>query len=243
MAIESPEHAPAKEYVQSKLLAADGFWFFVDPNGSKAEQRAFVRTFTALPERMQQQLQTMITADTHLQQRFTSSARIRGDIDLYTPEECYHLQYGNHGHTDISLTAHLDAPCAFTLDYHRSDGQKEIIAVVSFLPSLQNRTLYIDQIQGGAGFKHQSSQEARRIRFKLHNPEDALVAEVVALAQQQGLSYIAIRKTAANKYKTVTGKTEQGKESLYDRTIRTLHLVQTGETAEHAIFALHQEKK
>lgn len=243
MAIESPEHAPTEEYVHTKLLDADGFWFFVDPHGSKVEHRAFARSFTALPETMLPQLQAQLTTDTALQKRFSSMARIRGDLDLYTKDESYYLLYGNQGHSDISLTAHLDAPCAYTLDYKRTDGKKEIIAVVSFLPSFKDGTLFIDQIQGGAGFKHQSSQEARRIRFKLADPELVLVMQVITLARMQGFAHIAIRKTEANKYQTVTAKARQGKKSLYDATIHALRLEKIGETQEHVVFMLHDKKQ
>lgn len=242
MAIESPEHAPSKEYVQSKLFDADGFWYFVDPHGSQVDHRAFVRSFTQLPETMSEQSQQRLTTDQALQKRFSTTARVRGDIDLYTKDETYHLLYGNQGHTDISLTAHLDAPCAYTLDYQRTDGKKEIISVVSFLPSFKDRTLYIDQIQGGAGFKHQSSQEARRIRFKLADPELVLVMQVIALARMQGFARVAIRKTEANKYQKVATKARNGTKSLYDKTIHALRLEKHSETQEHVVFTLDNEE-
>ncbi|MFZ2593716.1 MAG: hypothetical protein WAX38_03005 [Minisyncoccia bacterium] len=223
------------------LEDADAFWSYAGMKHDYAEQRLFVRSFLTPPGTLLTSARNFLTPDEVLGSKLTITPRVRKDLNI-DYEDTSILRYEVDGHTDVAMSVFMDTPCAYTLEYSQADGKREIMSTVGFTVRKPHKILFIDQVQGGGGFKRQSSKEARRLRYSMKQPEYALVIAVAECARGIGWNTIAIRKPEKNKYKTVRDRKSNGGTTIYDTVIAQLEKQKISEDDTYAYFRVSSAK-
>jgi hypothetical protein len=108
-------------------------------------------------------------------------------------------------HDDIEwqFQIHMDAEFGYMLMFTRKDGSREPIAIIGFNLNREDKTMYIEQLQGGGTQKRLTTSEGRRALFKI-DWRQLLYDMVVELAIEQHCRAVAVRKAEHSQWDDVS---------------------------------------